>query len=67
MESVRATLAPRQVHKAATQWENHVAYDCEYCPGLHHVKAEALTSEDKLTAFATEHWTKLLADRYGQK
>jgi len=55
---------PRQANQAAQQWDNHVTYDCEYCPGVHHVKSEAFASEDKLVLFATEHWTNLIETVY---
>ena len=44
--------------KVAEKWDNHTAYDCEYCPGVHHVKADALHSEDKLNEYAFNHWTE---------
>lgn len=50
----------RQASKAAENWDNHTTYDCEYCPGVHHVKSEALNSDEKLAAYAAAHWDALL-------
>lgn len=46
--------------KAAEQWSDHTAYSCEYCPGVHHVKAEALLSSDKLQELALSHWNSFI-------
>lgn len=51
---------PAQALRAAEQWDGHAAYDCEYCPGHHHVKADALHSHEKLNDYATEHWTSFV-------
>ena len=50
----------RQAAKAAENWDNHTPYDCEYCPGVHHVKTEALISDAKLADYASEHWDELI-------
>jgi len=50
----------KHAEQAAANWDNHTTYDCEYCPSVHHVKADALHSEDKLTAYATDHWNSFI-------
>jgi hypothetical protein len=57
----------KQASKAAESWSDHTTYDCEYCPGIHHVKSEALTSDEKLSAHASKHWGELLTRVYGEK
>jgi hypothetical protein len=57
----------KQASKAAENWDSHTTYDCEYCPGIHHVKEEALSSDEKLTAYASAHWGELIARLYGDK
>lgn len=52
--------SPQQAQRAGAQWENHTTYDCEYCPGVHHVKADALASQEQLTHYAEKHWVDFL-------
>ena len=48
----------KSAEKEAKHWANHTSYNCEYCPGVHHVNGEALLSSERLNSLAIEHWNK---------
>ena len=53
-------LTSKAAAVAAQRWDSHTVYDCEYCPGVHHVKALALSDETAMVDLASGHWDALL-------